>query len=92
MCFLTLTEKNLSKRTIFAYLDDVKNTFLNYLQNEHKDELDLGWGNQPQVENGHRDNGPSVRLRPLRYCLCSDDIQTRRSSRSGVSTTTSRAI
>ncbi|KAK8806670.1 hypothetical protein WA538_000765 [Blastocystis sp. DL] len=38
LCFLTLTEKNLSKRTIFAYLDDVKNTFLNYLQNEHKDE------------------------------------------------------
>ena len=28
----------MSKRTIFAYLDDVKNTFLNYLQNEHKDE------------------------------------------------------
>ena len=42
MCFLTLTEKNLSKRTIFAYLDDVKNSFLNYLQNEHKDELELG--------------------------------------------------
>ena len=38
MCFLTLTEKNLSKRAIFSYLEDVKNSFISYLQNEHKDE------------------------------------------------------
>ena len=38
MCFLTLTEKNMSKRTIFAYLEDVKNAFITYLQNEHNDE------------------------------------------------------
>ena len=38
MCFLTLTEKNMSKRTIFAYLEDVKTSFIAYLQNEHHDE------------------------------------------------------
>ncbi|KNB41197.1 vesicle-trafficking protein [Blastocystis sp. subtype 4] len=38
LCFLTLTEKNLSKRIIFTYLEDVKNSFISYLQNEHKDE------------------------------------------------------
>lgn len=38
MCFLTLTEKNMSKRVIFSFLEDVKNTFIAYLQNENKEE------------------------------------------------------
>ena len=38
MCFLTLTEKNMSKRIIFSYLEDIKNTFIAYLQNENKEE------------------------------------------------------
>lgn len=38
LCFLTLTEKGVSKRSIFSFLEDVKNTFLNYVQNEHKEE------------------------------------------------------
>ena len=38
MCFLTLTEKNMSKRVIFSYLEDIKNTFIAYLQNENKEE------------------------------------------------------
>ncbi|OAO12505.1 vesicle-trafficking protein SEC22b [Blastocystis sp. ATCC 50177/Nand II] len=38
MCFLTLTEKNMSKRIIFSYLEDIKNTFIAYLQNENKED------------------------------------------------------
>ena len=43
MCFLTLTEKAISKRVIFSFLEDVKNTFIAYVQNEHKDEFFFYW-------------------------------------------------
>ena len=39
MCFLTLTEKAVSKRVIFSFLEDVKNMFIAYVQNEHRDEF-----------------------------------------------------
>ena len=38
LCFLTLTEKSVSKRVIFGFLEDIKNTFIAYVQNEHKEE------------------------------------------------------
>ena len=38
LCFLTLTEKSVSKRVIFGFLEDIKNTFITYVQNEHKEE------------------------------------------------------
>ena len=38
LCFLTLTEKSVSKRIIFSFLEDVKNTFISYVQTEHKEE------------------------------------------------------
>ena len=34
LCFLTLTEKNLQKRVIFAFLEDIKTSFINYVQSE----------------------------------------------------------
>ncbi|CBK21966.2 uncharacterized protein [Blastocystis hominis] len=38
LCFLTLTEKNMQKRAIFAFLEDVKTSFLNYVQTENSTE------------------------------------------------------
>ena len=41
LCFLTLTEKNMPKRVIFAFLEDVKTSFLNYVQSENGTEFGL---------------------------------------------------
>lgn len=41
LCFLTLTEKNLQKRVIFAFLEDIKTSFINYVQSEIGSEYDL---------------------------------------------------
>ena len=54
---MTLTEKNLSKRIIFTYLEDVKNSFISYLQNEHKDEYGCIDEDEPQMENSPCNNG-----------------------------------
>ena len=41
LCFLTLTEKNLQKRVIFAFLEDIKTSFINYVQSEIGSEFGL---------------------------------------------------
>ena len=37
-CFLTLTEKSISKRTIFSFLEEVKTLFFSFIQSENTEE------------------------------------------------------